>query len=175
MLEGRKKSVWRVFWTTSEFSVSTPASGRVQPRTRGEWRKTAEQGAERFTVKMDRCRKSQCWTTACRSMPERDGKERIAQSKRAHAGSLAIDEKPQVARTCILRVFGLQISCRLSLMLLFVLFLFRFRSFCFCQSRGLSFNRSSWEVSPFPSNLYHWRFLVCMESTLYLFLTDGVF
>ena len=37
----------------------------------------------------------QGWTTACcRSMPERDGrtKERMAQSKRARAGSLDIDD-----------------------------------------------------------------------------------
>ena len=32
-------------------------------------------------------------------------KERIAQSKRARAGSLAITDKPQVAQTCILRAF----------------------------------------------------------------------
>ena len=36
-------------------------------------------------------------------------KERIAQSKRARAGSLALVDQPQVARTCILRgAFGLQ-------------------------------------------------------------------
>ena len=38
-----------------------------------EWRKTAEPGAER---EMYRCRKSRGWTTACSSMPERDGKYR---------------------------------------------------------------------------------------------------
>ena len=44
-------------------------------------------------------------------------KERIAQSKRARAGSLAIVNWPQVARTCIPWAFGLQMSCRLSLAL----------------------------------------------------------
>ena len=34
-------------------------------------------------------------------------KERIGQSKRARAGSLALVDEPQVARTCILRAFGL--------------------------------------------------------------------
>ena len=63
-----------------------------------------------FHGEMDRCRESQGWTTACSGMPERDGKdkERIAQSKRARAGSLALVDKPQVARTCILRAFGVQ-------------------------------------------------------------------
>ena len=41
-----------------------------------------------FHGEMDRCRESQGWTTACGAMPERDG--RMAQSKRAHAGSLAL-------------------------------------------------------------------------------------
>ena len=31
----RKKSGWGVSWTTSELSASTPAGGRLQPRTRG--------------------------------------------------------------------------------------------------------------------------------------------
>ena len=35
-------------------------------------------------------------------------KERIAQSKRVRAGSLTLIDKPQVARTCTLRGFGLQ-------------------------------------------------------------------
>ena len=35
-------------------------------------------------------------------------KEKIAQSKRARADSLALIDKPQLARTCILRGFGLQ-------------------------------------------------------------------
>ena len=32
---GRKKGGWSVFWTTPELSVSTPTSGWLQPRTRG--------------------------------------------------------------------------------------------------------------------------------------------
>ena len=39
---------------------------RTAAQDEGEWRKTAEQGAER---------KSPGWTTACSSMPERDGKD----------------------------------------------------------------------------------------------------
>ena len=45
----------------------------------------------------------------CPNMTER-AKERIAQSKRARAGSLALVDQPQVARTYILRAFGLQMS-----------------------------------------------------------------
>ena len=47
-----------------------------------------------FHGEMDRCRESQGWTVARRGMPERDEKrrtkERIAQSKRTRAGSLAL-------------------------------------------------------------------------------------
>ena len=49
-------------------------------------------------------------------------KNRIAQSKPVRASLLAIVDYPQVARTCTLRAFGLQMSCRLSLVL---------RLFCF--------------------------------------------
>ena len=35
-------------------------------------------------------------------------KERIVHSKRARAGSLALVDRPEVARTCALRAFGLQ-------------------------------------------------------------------
>ena len=50
---------------------------------------------------MNRCRESQDCTMACSSMPERNGsaRERIAQSKCARAGSLAIADQPQVAQT----------------------------------------------------------------------------
>ena len=41
----------------------------------GKWRRTAEQGAERFMAKWDRCGESQGWTTACSSMLKRDGKD----------------------------------------------------------------------------------------------------
>ena len=58
-----------------------------------------------FHGEIDRCRESQGWTTACSRMPERDGKDQGQESKRARAGSLAIVDKSQVARTCILRAF----------------------------------------------------------------------
>ena len=48
-----------------------------------------------FHVEMDRCRENQGWTTACSVVcPNVTGrtKEKIAQSKRARAGSLALDD-----------------------------------------------------------------------------------
>ena len=58
----------------------------------GEWRKTAKQGAEHFMAKWIAAEKARGWTTACSSIPNVTGrtKERIAQSKRARAGSLVI-------------------------------------------------------------------------------------
>ena len=58
----------------------------------GEWRRTAEQRAERSMAKWIASEKARAWTTACSSMPNVTGrtKQRIAQSKRARAGSLAI-------------------------------------------------------------------------------------
>ena len=58
----------------------------------GEWRKTAEQGAERFMVKWIAAEKAKAglrYAVVCPSMTGRT-KERIAQSKRACAGSLTI-------------------------------------------------------------------------------------
>ena len=61
-----------------------------------QWTTTAAQGegmnGRTFHGEMNIYRESQGWTTACSSMPERDGKpkERIAQRKRARAGLLAI-------------------------------------------------------------------------------------
>ena len=52
-----------------------------------EWRRTAEQGAEHFMAKwIVRCRESRGWTTACRGMPERDGKDQGEDSPK-QAGS----------------------------------------------------------------------------------------
>ena len=103
---GYKKSGWGVSWTTSDLSASTPTSGRLQPRTRGN-------GAER----QNRGRNISWRNGSLRRKPRLDygmqwyartSKERIAQTKRARAGSLALVDSPQVARTCILRAFGVQ-------------------------------------------------------------------
>ena len=82
-------------------------------------------------------------------------RDRIAQSKHPHAGSLAIVDKPQVARTCILRAFGLQIDIILSLSgVTFVCFVVSFSFVCFSlkPSRGPWINCSSICMRPDSHN-----------------------
>ena len=78
----------------------------------GEWRRTAEQGAERFMAKSITAKKVRAGLrhalVACPNVTGRI-KERIAQSKRARTGSIAIVDKPQVARTCILWADGCRV------------------------------------------------------------------
>ena len=87
----------------------------------GEWRRTAKQGAEHFMA------------------PNVTGrtKERIAQSKRARAGSLALVDESQVARTCSLRAFGLQMPWRFFSGVTFVLFWFVFHLYAFVEAAAL--------------------------------------
>ena len=98
----------------------------------GEWRRTAEHGAEHFMAKWivtEKARAGLRHPVVCPNVTGRTT-ERIAQSKRARAGSLALVNQPQVARTRILRVFRLQMSCHLSLVL---------RLFCFASLSYLCF------------------------------------
>ena len=92
----------------------------------GEWRRTTEQGAEHFMAKWIAAEKIKAGLRHAVVYPNVTGrtKERIVQSKRARAGSLALVDQPQVARTFALRAFGLQVSSRLSLVL---------RLFCFAS------------------------------------------
>ena len=87
----------------------------------GKWRRAAEQGADHFVAKWIAAAKAKAGLRHSVLCPNLTGrtKKRIAQSKRTRAGSLAIVDQPQVARACILRAFGLQMPCRLSLVLLF--------------------------------------------------------
>ena len=62
---GRPQSFWYQLW---------PVGDNCSPGRQG----MAQDGGRRsgpFHGKMDRCRKSQGWTTACSSRPERDGKD----------------------------------------------------------------------------------------------------
>ena len=82
----RKKSGWGVSWTTTSlriFGINADQWTTVA-QDEGEWRRTAEQGAEHlFHGEIDRCRESQGWTTACSgSMPERDGKDERGDSSK---------------------------------------------------------------------------------------------
>ena len=58
---------------TSELLASTPTSGRLQPRMRGNGGEWWNKGRN-WHGEFDRCRESQGWTTACSHMPERYGK-----------------------------------------------------------------------------------------------------
>ena len=97
---------------------------------RGGMARTAEQGVEHFMEKLTAAEKTKAGLRHAVVCPNVTGRtnERIAQSKRARAGSLALVDSPQVARTCALRAFGLQISWCLSLV---VSHLFCFASFSF--------------------------------------------
>ena len=95
----------------------------------GECRKTAEQGAESFMAKLiaaEKVRAGPRHAVVCPNVTGR-AKDRIAQIKRVRAGSFAMFDYPLVVRTCILRVFGLQMSCCVSLVLRLICFLFSFR------------------------------------------------
>ena len=85
-----------IFGTTPAKSVTVTAMQYTvssQPRTRGGWRKTTEQGAERFVAKWIAAEKVRAglWHALARLNATGRTKERIAQSKRARAGSLAIN------------------------------------------------------------------------------------
>ena len=90
------------------------------PGRGGEWRRTAEQRAEHFMAKWIAAEKAKAGLRHAEVCPSVTGEttKRTAQIKRARAGSLALVDSPQVARTCILRAFDLQMSLRLSLVLL---------------------------------------------------------
>ena len=93
MWGARKKSGWGVSWTISEFSASTPTSGRLHAaQDEREWRRTAEQGAEHFMAKWMVAEKAKAGLRHAVVCPNVMGrtKKRIAQSKRACAGSLAL-------------------------------------------------------------------------------------
>ena len=64
-------------------------------------------------------------------------KKKIAQSKRARAGSLALVDQPQVARTCILQAFRLQMPWRFFSGVTFVMFCFVFRLYAFVEAAAL--------------------------------------
>ena len=92
MWGARKKSGWGVSWTISELSASAPTSGRLQPRTRGNGAERQNEGAEHFMAKWIAAEKTKAelrHAVVCPNMTERT-KERIAQSKRARAGSLVL-------------------------------------------------------------------------------------
>ena len=101
-------------------------------------------------------------------------KDRIAQSKRARAGCLAIVDKAQVARSCILRAFlgCLQMPCCLALALRLLCFVSS-SYFCFHWSRCPSFNRSSLCVRHGSTQLANNCYCYLCPFVLFLFLLLG--
>ena len=98
----------------------------TEAQDEGDWRTTMEQGALRHAV-------------VCPNVTAR-AKDRIAQSKRVRAGSLAIVDYPQVARTFILRACGSQMSCFFSgvpFVLFYIFVSFRFRRYTFIEVAAL--------------------------------------
>ena len=91
----RKKSGWGVSWTHDLRAFGINADEwTTAVQDEGEWRKTAEQGAERFMVKWiaaEKVRAGLRHAGVCLNVTGRT-KERIAQSKRARASLLAIVE-----------------------------------------------------------------------------------
>ena len=89
----RKKSGWGVSWTISELSASTPTSGRLQPRTRGNGaeRNGRARGGTFFMAKWIVAEKTRAGLRHVVVCPNVTGRtKRTAQSKRARAGSLAL-------------------------------------------------------------------------------------
>ena len=77
-----------ISWTTSELSASTPTSGRLQPRTRGNGAERQNKG--RNISWQNRCRKTKAGLYGMQRvsyiMPERDGKDQREDSPK-QAGS----------------------------------------------------------------------------------------
>ena len=118
-------------WRIRDFGINAD-QWATAAQDEGEWRRTAEQGAENFMAKWIVAEKSKAGLRHAVVCPHETGKikKRIAQSKQACAGSLALIDQPQVGRTCILRGFGLQTPWCLSLVL---------RLFCFSSFSSLCF------------------------------------
>ena len=89
----RKNSGWGVSWTTSELSASTPTSGRLQPRASANGAERQNKGRsiswQNGSFVAEKAEAGQRHAGVCPNVTGRT-KERIAQSKQARAGSLAI-------------------------------------------------------------------------------------
>ena len=95
---GAMKNIgWGVSWTTSDFSASTPTCGRLQPSTRGNGAGRRNKGRN-VSWRNGPLQRKQGWTTACNSMPKRDGKDQGEDSTKQAgcAGSLATVDPPGV-------------------------------------------------------------------------------
>ena len=96
---GRRRNepnVWQrvrqVFGITGDWCTAALEQWTTAAQDEGEWRRTAEQGAEQFMAKWIAAEKTKAGLRHAVVCPNVTGRtnERIAQSKRARAGSLAI-------------------------------------------------------------------------------------
>ena len=134
----------------------------------------------------------------CPNVTQRS-KDMIAQNKRVRAGSLAIVDKPHMARTCILRAFGSRMSCfyfsgntflMFFLCFIFVFFILSLKLRPFVQpffdmhaarqphlvtSQLYASFFVSLEMSLFPSFFVPLPFFLCMNSMLYASPPGGCF
>ena len=93
MWGARKNSGWGASWTTLLRAFGINADRRTTAsQDEGKWRRTAEQGAEHFMAKWIATEKARAGLRHAVVCPNVTGrtKERIAQSKRDRAGSLAL-------------------------------------------------------------------------------------
>ena len=94
MWGARKNNGWGVSWTTSlrAFGINTDQSTTTTAQDKGEWRKTAEEGAGRFMAKWIAAKKVRAviWhAVVCPNVTGRTKDRIITQSKRVRAGSLS--------------------------------------------------------------------------------------
>ena len=68
------------------FGINAEQRTTAAAQDEGEWRRTAEQGAEHFMAKWIAAEKTKAGLTACSGMPERDGKDQGEDSPK-QAGS----------------------------------------------------------------------------------------
>ena len=92
MSGARKKNEWGVSWTISKLSGINADQWTIAAQDEGEWRRTAEQGAEHFMAKWIVAEKTKAGLRHAAVCPNMTGrtKKRTAQSKRARAGSFAL-------------------------------------------------------------------------------------
>ena len=94
-------------------------------------------------------------------------KKRIAQSKRARAGSLALVDQPQVARTCILQAFGWQMPWRFYSGVTFVMFCFVFSLYAFVEAAALRSIVLRYTGVPIAKRVCLFLFLFYLEMSLF--------
>ena len=102
MWGGRKKSRWGVSRMTLELSASTPTSERLQPRARENGAEGRNKGEEHVMAKWIAAEKARTGLRHAFVCPNVTGRtnERITQSRRTSAGSLALVSSGRLVCKC---------------------------------------------------------------------------